>query len=160
VHNHVCTSFSRTIETLWSTVGVPPTADFVNEHPEFVSPNSAMNFLSDNGGESYNLCHFWSNFEIADMDFWRGPAYNPLSSITSKPRGGAMRLCTRFAAALFGGTDRIHFFREIGYEHPPFTHCPSEEELWRQGRCTCDPAHNFDYDGYSCLWRWGRMSGQ
>ena len=51
--------------------------------------------MSPNGGESYNLCHcmflsssahtpshltsrlytVWSNFEIADMDFWRGPAY-------------------------------------------------------------------------------------
>lgn len=63
--------FSRTIETLWSAVSGTlihhlsstvrpshlPTADFVTEHPEFVSPNSAMNFISDNGGESYNLCH-------------------------------------------------------------------------------------------------------
>ena len=68
------------------------TADFVAEHPEFVSPNSAMNFLSDDGGDSYNNCHcaslaippslvftllppVWSNFEIGDLDFWRGPAY-------------------------------------------------------------------------------------
>jgi alpha 1,2-mannosyltransferase len=63
--------FPRTIETLWSTVGGTPIvqpfvphssqphrdADFVAEHPEFVSPNSAMDFLSDNKGESYNLCH-------------------------------------------------------------------------------------------------------
>jgi len=54
-----------------------------------------MGFISDNGGEEYNLCHcklpipvqavivridisyltVWSNFEIADMDFWRSPAY-------------------------------------------------------------------------------------
>jgi len=48
--------------------------------------------MSDDGGETYNKCHceftsswhpaiviastiVWSNFEIADMDFWRGPAY-------------------------------------------------------------------------------------
>lgn len=52
-----------------------------------------MDFLSDNGGQSYNLCHCkwtefshlvqylddmpdWSNFEIADMDFWRSEAYS------------------------------------------------------------------------------------
>lgn len=41
-----------------------------------------MAFLSNNGGESYNLCTFiasfflranrsdWSKFEIAGMDFW------------------------------------------------------------------------------------------
>jgi len=37
-----------------------------------------MNFLVDDekgwDGE-YNLCHFWSNFEIASLDFWRGEAY-------------------------------------------------------------------------------------
>ena len=75
-------------------------ADFVAEHPEYVVEKNAMNFLSDNGGNSYNLCHctfftnqtkgvgsadhvhyqkkkkVWSNFEIADMDFWRGEAYS------------------------------------------------------------------------------------
>jgi alpha 1,2-mannosyltransferase len=53
-----------------------------------------MDFISDNGGESYNLCHcrslpipstsrltitldaVWSNFEIGDLDFWRGEAYS------------------------------------------------------------------------------------
>ena len=65
--------FERTITTLWSAVSSTPIlrfsldrsflnnphrdADFVTEHPEFVSPNSAMNFLSDNGGKDYNLCH-------------------------------------------------------------------------------------------------------
>lgn len=53
-----------------------------------------MDFLSNDGGRTYNLCHctwddlflpfdyerlclfpVWSNFEIADMDFWRGEAY-------------------------------------------------------------------------------------
>ena len=35
-----------------------------------------MGYMSDNAGDSYNLCHFWSNFEIASMDFWRGEAYS------------------------------------------------------------------------------------
>lgn len=51
-----------------------------------------MPFLSSNKGKTYNLCHckhrsesviplkayttpVWSNFEIADMNFWRGEAY-------------------------------------------------------------------------------------
>ncbi|KAH9163303.1 glycosyltransferase family 15 protein [Lactarius sanguifluus] len=152
--------YSRTIESLWSAVG-----DFVTEHPEFVSPNNAMDFISDNGGESYNLCHFWSNFEIADMDFWRGPAYTAFFDYLES-RGGFYyerwgdAPVHSIAAALFGGTDRIHFFSEIGYEHPPFTHCPSKEELWRLGRCTCDPAKSVDYNEHSCFWRWGRMNGQ
>jgi alpha 1,2-mannosyltransferase len=78
----------------------------VAEHSEFVSPNSAMNFLSDNGGDRYNLCHcafsslppsllslsyshhtVWSNFEIADLDFWRGPAYTAFFDFLES-RGG------------------------------------------------------------------------
>ncbi|KAH9037719.1 nucleotide-diphospho-sugar transferase, partial [Lactarius hengduanensis] len=47
------------------------------------------------------------------------------------------------AAALFGGTDRIHVFREIRYEHSPLMRCPSEGELWRLWHCTCDPTHSF-----------------
>ncbi|KAF5380813.1 hypothetical protein D9615_003967 [Tricholomella constricta] len=50
--------------------------DFTSKNPGLVSPDNAMAFLSDDGGETYNRCHFWSNFEIADLDLWRGEAYN------------------------------------------------------------------------------------
>jgi len=53
-----------TVATLWDTV-----KEFVAENPQYLAPNNSMDFLSDNGGQSYNLCHYWSNFEIADMDF-------------------------------------------------------------------------------------------
>ncbi|KAG6890686.1 hypothetical protein C0995_005058 [Termitomyces sp. Mi166 len=62
--------WEATIPTLWSTV-----KEFITLHPEYVAQENSMAFLSDNGGQSYNLCHYWSNFEIADMDFWRGEAY-------------------------------------------------------------------------------------
>ncbi|KAI0004656.1 glycosyltransferase family 15 protein [Russula compacta] len=152
--------FRRTIESLWSTVN-----DFITEHPEYVAQNSAMKFLSDNGGADYNLCHFWSNFEIADLDFWRGEAYTAFFDHLDR-RGGFYyerwgdAPVHSIAAALFAGTDRIQFFREIGYEHAPYTHCPAEEELWKRGRCTCDPVHSFDYDGYSCMPRWDRTVGR
>ena len=29
----------------------------------------------DAAGDLWNMCHFWSNFEIADMDFFRSPEY-------------------------------------------------------------------------------------
>jgi len=68
-------------------------AEFITENPELVSPDNSMGFLSNDNGQHYNLCHcktrlvlkliyadlgdyaVWSNFEIADMDFWRGEAY-------------------------------------------------------------------------------------
>ena len=60
---------------------------------------------------------------------------------TYKQRWGDAPVHT-IAAALLAGTDRIHFFREIGYEHDGYTHCPLDD-LWRRGRCACDPAQNF-----------------
>lgn len=34
-----------------------------------------MAFLSEDGGETYNRCHFWSNFEIGSLALWRSDAY-------------------------------------------------------------------------------------
>ena len=31
--------------------------DFAKLHPEYVAENNAMGFMSENGGEKYNLCH-------------------------------------------------------------------------------------------------------
>lgn len=64
--------YQRTIESLWPTV-----QSFVKEHPDYLAPNNALNFLvdSDDINGPYNLCHFWSNFEIADMRFWRSKVY-------------------------------------------------------------------------------------
>ena len=79
--------YVQTIPTFWDTV-----VEFTKENPQYVAQNNAMGFLSDNGGTSYNLCHckcrfrflapratddttVWSNFEIADMNLWRGEAY-------------------------------------------------------------------------------------
>ncbi|THU89999.1 glycosyl transferase [Dendrothele bispora CBS 962.96] len=61
---------SATIPSLWSHV-----TEFMKAHPEYIAQNNSMEFLSSTHGRTYNRCHFWSNFEIADMDFWRGEAY-------------------------------------------------------------------------------------
>ena len=46
---------------------LPTLADFITEHPEYIAPNNAMNFISDNGGASYNLCLCTS---IVPSDSW------------------------------------------------------------------------------------------
>ncbi|KAI0354535.1 glycosyltransferase family 15 protein [Trametes cingulata] len=149
--------FEATIPTLWSTV-----KDFVKENPQYVAPDNAMGYMSDDGGQSYNLCHFWSNFEIADMDFWRGEAYSKFFEHLDRSGGFYYERwgdapVHSIAAALFQSKDRIHFFDEIGYEHNPYTHCPRGDGAWARGRCACDPARSFDYDGYSCMRQWDRI---
>ncbi|KAH9971818.1 glycosyl transferase [Lactifluus volemus] len=146
--------FQRTIESLWTTV-----SDFIIQNTDYVAKDHAIAFLSDNNAVTYNLCHFWSNFEIGDMDFWRGEAYMAFFDYLDRTGGFYYERwgdapVHSIAAALFAGKSRIHFFREIGYEHNPYTHCPADEVLWKRGRCTCDPARSFDYDGYSCMRKW------
>ncbi|KAA1473257.1 glycosyltransferase family 15 protein [Dentipellis sp. KUC8613] len=150
--------FEKTIPTLWSAV-----REFVQKYPQYVAKGNAMDFISENNGESYNLCHFWSNFEIADLDFWRGEAYSAFfDHLDAKggfyyERWGDAPVHS-IAAALFARKDQIHFFREIGYEHNPYTHCPAEEDAWVRGRCACNRERSFDYDGYSCLSKWDRAT--
>ncbi|KAJ9104260.1 Glycolipid 2-alpha-mannosyltransferase 1 [Naganishia cerealis] len=62
--------YIETIPTLWDA-----TKDFIKANPQYLAEDNAMDFLSDDGGETYNRCHFWSNFEIGDLNFWRSEAY-------------------------------------------------------------------------------------
>jgi Glycolipid 2-alpha-mannosyltransferase len=38
-------------------------------------------------GESYNMCHFWSNFEIARLDWFRSKEYNDFFETMDKSGG-------------------------------------------------------------------------
>jgi mannosyltransferase len=66
------------IPTLW-----PETIKFMADHPEHLHKNGAMSWLTDairrpehnRQANGYSTCHFWSNFEIGDMSFWRSKAY-------------------------------------------------------------------------------------
>ncbi|KZS88860.1 glycosyltransferase family 15 protein [Sistotremastrum niveocremeum HHB9708] len=145
--------YESTIASLWDT-----TTRFMRQFPEYLVEDNALNFISDNGGETYNLCHFWSNFEIGDLDFWRGEAYNKYFEYLDETgnfyyeRWGDAPVHT-LGAALFARKDQIHFFEDIGYRHEPFQHCP-QGNAHAKGRCECDPSDNFDYEGYSCTKKW------
>ncbi|KAG2137867.1 glycosyltransferase family 15 protein [Suillus bovinus] len=145
-----------TVPTLWNVV-----KSFINANPDFVTPGNAMEFLSDDGGESYNMCHFWSNFEIADLDFWRGEAYSKFFEYLDEQGGFYYERwgdapVHSIGAALFAKKEQIHFFNDIGYEHEPFLHCP-QGDVYTKGKCWCDPDENVDYQRYSCLKRYDRL---
>lgn len=38
-------------------------------------------------GEVYNMCHFWSNFEIARLDWFRSKAYNDFFEMMDRSGG-------------------------------------------------------------------------
>jgi mannosyltransferase len=46
--------------------------------PFFVRPFLSLLDSRDKNGDMWNMCHYWSNFEIADMDWYRSPEYRQL----------------------------------------------------------------------------------
>ncbi|USW57024.1 Putative glycosyl transferase, family 15, nucleotide-diphospho-sugar transferase [Septoria linicola] len=146
--------YVETIPTLWDSV-----KKFMQQHPEHIETDNAMEWLSDDGGNTYNHCHFWSNFEIGNLNWLRSPAY--IDYFTSLDKDGGFFYerwgdapVHSIAAALMLKKEEIHFFNDIAYYHVPFTHCPTSEQDRIDLKCHCNPKDNFDWNGYSCTKRW------
>lgn len=152
----------ESIETLY-----PETIKFLNskENYKYVNPNGAFQWMTENqqipkkaqvaGG--YSTCHFWSNFEIGDMDFFRGKAYSLWVEYLDKTgnfyyeRWGDAPVHS-LGLALFADKRQIHWFRDIGYHHTPYSHCPNSPNTHgcRVGKFD-DGGHNNDQN---CMATW------
>jgi mannosyltransferase len=100
-------------------------------------------------GEKYNMCHFWSNFEIARLDWFRSKEYEDFFQMMDHSGGFWMERVSRpsrkhlmdvqpltlsqwgdapihslAAGALLSPND-IHYFRDFGYRHTTIQHCPA-----------------------------------
>ncbi|CRG83999.1 mannosyltransferase [Talaromyces islandicus] len=81
-------------------------------------------------GEKYNMCHFWSNFEIARLDFFRSKEYEDFFEMMDRSGGfwmerwGDAPIHSLAAGALLAPRD-IHYFRDFGYRHTTIQHCPA-----------------------------------
>ncbi|KAL9069965.1 MAG: hypothetical protein Q9157_005981 [Trypethelium eluteriae] len=89
-------------------------------------------------GDAWSLCHFWSNFEVADLDFFRSAAYRSYFAALDATAGFYYErwgdaAVHSLAAALFLAPAQLHWFEDWGYRHPPFQHCPREGVGWIQG---------------------------
>jgi len=60
--------FADTIPTLWDE-----TVKFVKKNPQYLAQDNALHFITDEPerqlDQPYNMCHFWSNFEIGDLKY-------------------------------------------------------------------------------------------
>ena len=142
--------YVETIPTLWDSV-----KGFMEKHPEHISSDNSMAWISDDEGKTYNHCHFWSNFEIGNLNWLRSKAYVDFFSALDQDGGFFYERwgdapVHSIAAALMLKKDEIHFFNDIAYYHVPFTHCPTGEQLRLDNKCHCNPSDNFDWNGYSC----------
>ncbi|KAK0719918.1 glycosyltransferase family 15 protein [Lasiosphaeris hirsuta] len=126
----------QSIPTLW-----PETLKFLAEHPEYIHENNAMDWLTDSirrpdhnkKANGYSTCHFWSNFEIADMRFWRSKAYDDYFNHLDRAGGFFYERwgdapVHSIGLGLFEDSSRIHWFRDIGYQHVPFLNCPNSNK--------------------------------
>ncbi len=68
-----------TVPSLWNH-----TRDFAIQ--QNISTSPLLEFFTDDQ-EGYNGCHFWSNFEIAQLDLWRGPLYSKYFDYLDKQGG-------------------------------------------------------------------------
>jgi len=83
----------------------------------------------DRTGNVWNLCHYWSNFEIADLDFFRGEAYQDLFHHLDREGGFYYERwgdapVHSLAVHLLLPPEKVHHFSDVGYSHPPFFQCP------------------------------------
>ncbi|KAG7661733.1 uncharacterized protein J8A68_004791 [[Candida] subhashii] len=137
--------FRNTIPTLWKS-----TQEFLDHHPEYIAEDNLQAFVSDNNGKTYNTCHFWTNFEIASLDFWRSQAYREYFDFLDHKGGffwerwGDAPIHS-IAASLFLQKDKIHFFEDIGYKHTAYRKCPLELTYRASHHCACDPERDWTY---------------
>lgn len=155
--------YQETIQTLW-----PVVSEFIRQNRELVNwgEDNLHAFAVDPGYDStetgrdiadmkYNLCHFWTNFEIGDMDFFRGEAYTRFFEYLDESGGfyyerwgdAPVHL---LAVALFMDRSDVHWFGDIGYYHTPYLQCPLEFDVRIGRKCSCDPRKDFSREIYSC----------
>ncbi|KAG5979360.1 hypothetical protein E4U55_005250 [Claviceps digitariae] len=123
----------KTLPTLW-----PETIKFLADHPDYLHEKSAVKWLTDDqhrpehnkAAQGYSTCHFWSNFEVADMDFFRSKPYDDYFNHLDRAGGFFYERwgdapVHSIALGLFEDKSKIHWFRDIGYQHIPFFNCPN-----------------------------------
>lgn len=154
----------QSVRNLW-----PTTIDFFNQHPDYVHPNSSRAWLLHQSrpnhneiAHGYSTCHFWSNFEIGRLDFFRSKEYTEYFNHLDKNGGFFYERwgdapVHSVALALMTDKSRIHFFRDIGYNHIPFFNCHSSP------KCSgCRPglvAETGDLRRENCLGEWFKVAG-
>lgn len=168
--------YENTIPTLWHTV-----EGFMKENPDLIHPNSALDFITSNDTDvtygvevgntstDYNLCHFWSNFEIANLNFFRGDAYNAYFDYLDQAGGFYYERwgdapVHSIGVSLLLDKDQIYHFEDIGYYHAPYLACPTSSDVIASKRCICKTrgiddkvlTTPIDVGVYSCLARWWR----
>ncbi|KAI8818618.1 Mnt1 protein [Fimicolochytrium jonesii] len=152
------TEFRATIPTLWET-----TRAFMTENPSYIrTEDNAVRWISKDL-KDYNLCHFWSNFEIGSLHLWRSKAYEGYFEHLDHAGGFFYERWGDAPVHSIGATlllkpSQIHFFNNIGYDHTGINHCPIDQPAFAN-KCQCNGLKNFDMTDWSCTPEWFDLFG-
>ncbi|CCF55552.1 hypothetical protein KAFR_0A01130 [Kazachstania africana CBS 2517] len=141
------------VENLGQTV-----KKFVEKFPDYVDSNNFIKFLcNDNDCNNFNLCQFDENFQIANLNFFRSKTFEEFFRFLDVNGGiyynrwstGAIQTV---AASLFLPKKQIKFFDYMGYaeKDSKFYNCPTDNDLWKNYNCDCDPGLDFTFHKDSC----------
>lgn len=168
--------YPNTIPTLYDSV-----KEFMEIYPEHINSNSAIDFITNRdsvgnnhlvidevGAEEYNMCHFWSNFEIGDLNFFRSKEYTDFFNHLSNKGGFYYERwgdapVHSIAVSLLLDKDDIFHFEDIGYYHTPFRTFPSSKSILMNKRCVLprsedeNPLDNINLSLHGCLSRWWKF---
>ncbi|KAI8370720.1 nucleotide-diphospho-sugar transferase [Radiomyces spectabilis] len=137
------------LPTFWEAIQI-----FMSQNRHLVLPSNQtiMPWILDEENE-YNLCHFWSNFEIMDLSFIKSPSYRRFFEFLDGTgnffyqRWGDAPVRT-VAAALFLKREQIEFFDKIGYSHSVAQHCPFVPDDGQ--KCSCNVVEDHGFTDGSC----------
>lgn len=132
----------NSIPSLWKI-----TKQFIKEHPHLIPKDNSLSMLEipvyqNQNGQDYNGCHFWSNFEIGNLNFFRSKAYMAYFDYLDKTgnffleRWGDAPVHS-IALAMLLPASKLHWFKEIGYIHHPYQNCPDLQGA----RCRRENSH-------------------
>ncbi|EGW34205.1 mannosyltransferase [Spathaspora passalidarum NRRL Y-27907] len=139
--------YADTIPSLWNHV-----LEFIRTENMTSAPESFELLLNKHNW--YNLCHFWSNFEIANLDMFDNNYQRLFEFLDSKggfyyERWGDAPIHS-IAVALYLYKNEIHWFNDLGYYYAPYSQCPQDSKTFIENKCTCDPDDDFGQSDLSC----------
>ncbi|KAH3667034.1 hypothetical protein WICMUC_005381 [Wickerhamomyces mucosus] len=154
----------HSVKSLWNE-----TLRFLKNNTQHINENGAHKWITENLqnpsnfeiAKGYSTCHFWSNFEIGDMDFYRSEAYSSWVEHLDKTGGFYYERwgdapVHSIGLGLFADKSQIHWFRDIGYEHTPYLNCPNSNKC-NTALCPKGKFSRFNgMDSQNCLATWAK----
>ncbi|KAK6205046.1 mannosyltransferase [Scheffersomyces amazonensis] len=142
--------YERTIPTLWKNF-----QEYLKLHYNKQS-QQLLKLVTNPISNTYNLCHFWTNFEIAKLSIYQNSEYeNYFKFLDSKggffyERWGDAPIHSLGVSIVVEEPHQLHWFGDIGYYHQPYVQCPLKNQVFINNKCSCNPDDDFSFTDLSC----------